>query len=226
MRFEHGLQYGFDSSRLESFGPGRLDRFPCPATAIDFSGFGSHTDPRRALITFDHLNRQTGCYFDELRHIVGRGTGSRAAKLYRLLGFKPLVDGGDAARFGQHADTGIRRRNAQPAEFSAIELRRLVTDRVLQHQRTDKVADGQTVGVGLVVDIIRGNEAAGPGHVLDYGVRIAGDMLANMPRDHSRVSIETSAGGEADYKANGLPFVEILCPRVRRRGEHNQADRA
>src|SRR5688500_5806674 len=102
MRFEHGLQYGFDSFRLESFGTSRLDRLANTRTVIDFSGFGSNTDPRSPIITFDPLNRQSDCYFDELWHIGGRGSESCAAKLKGLVGFKRLVYGANATRFGQH----------------------------------------------------------------------------------------------------------------------------
>jgi hypothetical protein len=49
-------------------------------------------------------------------------------------------------------------------------------------------------------------------------------MLADMARDHARVSIEAATRGETDDKTNRLPFVEILRARVGRPSEQNQAD--
>jgi hypothetical protein len=100
--------------------------------------------------------------------------------------------------------------HAKPAEFAAVEPRGFVAEHLLQDQRTDEVADGETIGFGLVVNMVRRDEADGAGHVLDQCGRIARDMFAEMTRDGAGVNIEPTARFVGDDEANGFAAVKIV----------------
>ena len=65
----------------------------------------------------------------------------------------------------------------------------------------------QAVGFGDAVDEIRGDDMACAGHVLHHQVRIAGNMLSHMRRDHARVNIEDVAGLAAGNNCNRLALI-------------------
>src|SRR5262249_35091354 len=58
------------------------------------------------------------------------------------------------------------------------------------------------------IEMIRRDEAAGTGHVLDDERRISGNVPAHVTREHARVRIESAAGREAHDQADGLALVE------------------
>jgi len=66
------------------------------------------------------------------------------------------------------------------------------------------MTDGKTVGFCDLENMVRRNEASGALHVLDDNDRIAGNMLAYMPRDETRVGVVSAAGGEAHNETDRL----------------------
>ena len=68
-------------------------------------------------------------------------------------------------------------------------------------------------------------EARGARHVLHDDVGIAGDVPADMARQHARVVVVAAAGREADHDAHGLALVEG-CDVLRRGGRRVERARA
>ncbi len=132
------------------------------------------------------------------------------AHLHQLFAGKPAFEATDAARFGQRADAMIGHGHAEPAEFAAVEPRGFVAEHLLQDQRTDEMADGETIGFGLIVNMVRRDEADGAGHVFDQSGRITGNMFAEMARDGAGVNIEPTARFVGDDEANGFAAVKIV----------------
>ena len=63
--------------------------------------------------------------------------------------------------------------NTEPADFAAVEFDRVVAHDVLENQRRRPGGDGQSIGFDAIVKMIRGDNAARAGHVLDDARRIA-----------------------------------------------------
>ena len=64
------------------------------------------------------------------------------------------------------------------------------------------------------IDVGGGGEAAGAGHVLRNDVGIAGQVLADMPRDGARPQVIAAAGAEADDHLYGLAGIVIRRGRL------------
>ena len=96
-----------------------------------------------------------------------------------------------------------------------IELRRFVSHNLLQDQRRGPRRDREPVRFHAVVKMIRGNNAAGAGHVFDDPRRIAGDMLADMARDQPGVLIVGPARRITDDESQSLISQKILRPGAR-----------
>src|SRR5712691_9648286 len=106
-------------------------------------------------------------------------------------------------------------RRSDVLELPRVELGALLAEDLAQEQAADEVADGEPVGPGDLVEIVRRDEAARPRHVLDDDRRVARDVLAHVPRDRPRVSVEAAARREADNDAHVLALVEGLLGRGR-----------
>src|SRR5712691_11328538 len=106
-------------------------------------------------------------------------------------------------------------RRSDVLELPRVELGALLAEDLAQEQAADEVANGEPVGPGDLVEIVRRDEAARPRHVLDDDRRVARDVLAHVPRDRPRVSVEAAARREADHDAHGLALVEGLLGRCR-----------
>ena len=72
------------------------------------------------------------------------------------------------------------------------------------------MAQSESVRLGHFVDVIGPDAVAGASHVFDQDVRIAGNMLAQMMRNRTSVSIVTAASRGGNDNAQGLSFLERL----------------
>jgi hypothetical protein len=81
---------------------------------------------------------------------------------------------------------------------------------MLEDHRPGEMANRQSVGLSLIVYIIGSYQISRPGHVLNDGAGISGNVFSNMTRGYPAVSVETSARGGADNKNKSLSFVEFL----------------
>jgi hypothetical protein len=72
------------------------------------------------------------------------------------------------------------------------------------------MADGETIGFGLIVNMVRRDEADGAGHVFDQSGRITGNMFAEMARDGAGVNIEPTARFVGDDETYGFAAVKIV----------------
>ena len=121
----------------------------------------------------------------------------------------------------------IYRRRAEILELAAVELDALGAHHLLQEQTAGVVADGQPVGLGLLEHVVGVNDSAGAGHIVDNHAGIAGNILAEMARDRSRISVVTAAGRESDDQPNRLALVKTIVTgrgldRIEKHSRENQ----
>jgi len=79
-----------------------------------------------------------------------------------------------------------------------------IAERLLERRRLNDDAKRGAVLRGDLVDVVRGLEAAGAGHVLRHDGRLSGNVLAEMARDQAAVEIVAAAGGVTDRDGDGL----------------------
>src|SRR5215510_2316063 len=162
------------------------------------------------LLAGNELDRQAERHLEDPRVGVRRAAGRDAPELDRGLGGHPLLDRRDAARAGECADRVFLDRRADELELARVELDARLAEGLAQEEPAVEMADREPVGLRDAIEMIRQNEAAGAGHVLDDERRIAGNVPAHVAREHSRVRIESAAGGEAHDQPDGLALVEGL----------------
>ncbi len=104
----------------------------------------------------------------------------------------------------------VLHRHAEVFQLAHVEVDAFHAEDAAENQPAVEHADGQTVGFGAAVDIFRGDQRAGAGHVLDDQWRVAGNMFAHVARHGAGVDIEAAAGAAADDDANGLAAVEFF----------------
>ena len=64
---------------------------------------------------------------------------------------------------------------------------------LLQEEATDKVADGEPVGLSDLVNVIGGDHTSRPSHIVDNEDGIAGNIFAHMAGDQAGISVVTTA---------------------------------
>ena len=85
----------------------------------------------------------------------------------------------------------------------------MAQDRLVR-QVAGEGAEGQAVARGEAVKEIRGDDAAGRGHVLHDDGGLAGDMVDHVARQQPRADVVIRAGRMANDHADLLAAVEIL----------------
>ena len=136
------------------------------------------------------------------------------------LGRAPRGHVDDAAPLVGHAHVMDPHRRADPLELGRVEAHPLVPQVLLQHEPADPHADGQPVGFGLVVEVVGGDATTGSWAVLDNDRGVARYVPGHVPRQESRVGVETAAGRGRHHDVDGLAGIEIVgCGIGRHRGQ-------
>src|SRR6185295_17385444 len=112
--------------------------------------------------------------------------------------------------FRDHAGVPLRRRRAEPAKFLAVKDYTFIADDITEDHGAGEMADGQTIARRSIVQMIGGDELPGAWHVLHDNARIAGQMFADVARQHAAVGIESPAGSGADEHHDGFASEEFL----------------
>src|SRR5688572_5332877 len=86
------------------------------------------------------------------------------------------------------------------------------------------MAQSESVRLGHFVDVIGPDAVAGASHVFDQDVRITGNMLAQMTRNRTRVSIVATASRGGHDNAQSLSFVKRLLGWSSDERNHNKQD--
>ena len=127
-----------------------------------------------------------------------------------------MIDARDAAHFVDADGGGVLSRHAEVLELAPVEFNAGFAENVLEDETADEMADREAIRFGDFVDVVGGDQTARAGHVLDDKSRIAGNMLAQVARDGSRVGVVAAAGGAADDDADRFAFVEWFLREGRR----------
>src|SRR6266480_5878886 len=221
MGLERRLQHNANFPRLYLIAPRYLGRLPRAAKTIDLAAFNRQPRLCATLVSFNHFQRQIKRFFEKLGYIGQTRTGSDRRDLQRSLRSKPIVDGSNAALPIELTSSIVRTGNTEPTDFAGVELRCVVTHDILQDQRRRPGGNGKPIRLHAVVHMIRGNDAAGAGHVFDDPGRVSGYVLADMTGDESGVLIISPTERVTDNESECLVAQEILRPRLGRQVEHN-----
>jgi hypothetical protein len=132
----------------------------------------------------------------------------------------------DAAGHGR-ADDVFLHRGADELELPGVELDPGLPQDLAQHERPVELPYREAVRLGHFVDVVGRDEAPGPGHVLDDERRVAGNVLAHVPRDHPGVRVEAASGSQTHDDPHGPAFEEGLSLRGpgAERGERDEGRR-
>jgi hypothetical protein len=79
--------------------------------------------------------------------------------------------------------------------------------------------DDRSIARSAVIRVIRRDQHARSGHILDDNVGFTGNVLTEMARNKSSVRIVATAGATADDELDGFALVEVLHRSSRRRDQ-------
>src|SRR5262245_10443951 len=115
-------------------------------------------------------------------------------------------------------------RDADVPELQRVKLDAWLAQQLLQKEATDKMADGEPVRLGDLINVIGRDHAPRPSHIVDDEDRIAGDIFSHMASDQAGISVVTAACREADYEADRLALIEVrLCSHAFGTAQQNEA---
>ena len=161
------------------------------AEAVDLAAFHRQDDRRRAVIAAHQFDLGVEYVLVEEREHVGIGAGPVAAEDDRLgQNVVPVLDRGGMPR---HAGRDLVGDAAEPRELGAVELRALREQGRDSHLAAEG-ADGGAVLRRRRIDVLRRPLAAGARQVLHDDVRMAGDVIGNMPRQQTAVDVVAATG--------------------------------
>ena len=123
------------------------------------------------------------------------------------------------------ANPVIRRDDADPGIFAEIEIDLVRLDDGLgDHARIEDGHDGAVLRRGQV-EIAHRRQAPRPRHVLHDDGRIAGNVAADIARQHAGIIVVAAGGREADHDGEELALVEIVGARLRHQRQHSHQQR-
>ena len=93
--------------------------------------------------------------------------------------------------------------------------------RAMMRRHLRQHADHRAVLGRDAVNVVCGDQAAGPRHVLRHHRRVAGNVLAHVTRKRARPGVVAAAGTETDDHGHLFAFVEIGDRLRLRRGERD-----
>src|SRR5918996_729947 len=136
-------------------------------------------------------------------HRVARPGGAHANGLF---GFNDIIPRFRPAKAHDGARHGIFTGSPDPAKFTAIEF-------------------NAGIAHHLVIDVVGGDNTAGPVHVFDHRGWISRNMSTDILGDQPGVSVVASSGCKAHNEANVFTLVELSSPdRARSQDSETKRD--
>lgn len=134
--------------------------------------------------------------------------GPGGGALGRLRGSAHVMDRLER-RIGAHIHKILRAVHAaDPIEFRVIEPHLFAAGELIEiNPRYDR-RDRQTVGFGHAVEMVGGDQRAGPRHILHDEVGVSRNMLAPMLGYEARMSIILASRGGPGNEGNRLALIE------------------
>src|SRR5262245_37591737 len=112
-------------------------------------------------------------------------------------------------------------RRTDPAELSAVKSGASIAKGLANNLTADPHADGQSVGLSFVVDVIRRNQRTCAVHVIHDHRWVSWNMLGKMSSNRASVGIVAPARRGTDDESNGFALIKV-AGRGHRRGETKQ----
>ena len=123
------------------------------------------------------------------------------------------------------ANPVIGRDDADPGIFAEIEVDLVRLDDGLgDHARIEDPHHRAVLRRGQV-EIAHRGQAPGARHVLHDDGRIAGNVIADIARQHARIIVVAAGRREADHDGEELALVEIVGARLRHKRQHGHQHR-
>ena len=141
--------------------------------------------------------------------MIGRRAGARGAASGRLGRLAQFVDRLVRAIAAEKKHRLGLFRRAEPVEFRPIELHFLAADQLIHVDARIERADGEPVGLGDIINMIRCDHRSRARHVLHHDAGIAGDMFAQIGRDVTRPKIVQIARLAAADDAHGFALEKV-----------------
>src|SRR5262245_59046885 len=106
---------------------------------------------------------------------------------------------------GAHVQEVVRGdRVADPSEFGPVELHFRFLGKLLEIERRIDGAEGQTIGLGNIVDLVRRDHRRRARNVLYNYIRASGNIFRHKLGEHARIQIIGVAGFGADDDRDGF----------------------
>src|SRR5262245_6686867 len=125
------------------------------------------------------------------------------------------------------ADADLVVGRAEPVELGRLELGCAVAEQRIEAGAAIEGAEDEPVLGCRVVEEVGQPHAAAALHVLRHHGRIAGNVFAEMARQHARIGVVAPADAGADVNCDGLAAVEVggsLAMRVPNRAQRERGD--
>ena len=176
--------------------------------AMHFAALDRQIDLRAAGITADNGVFRAQHFIEQARDVKSGRAGAGTAAARRLLGLADIVDA-SIGRVGAHVvNDVVLFRRADPGDLGEIEFDFRPADQLIEINRRQDGAEGETVRFGDVVEIIGRDDRRGARHVLHEDRRIARNVLAVVAGQDPRPQIVAATGGRTDDDPDRLALVE------------------
>ena len=213
------------SLRIQHRSGSHSRRLPPPAAPLEFLRAHSNGDLRGALEARDHVKLRADSLVQNPWQVTVSRSRSGSSHLERSARLDDLVH---ALQAGMAHDIAARRaldRRADPVKLSRVQSDGLVAKRLVKNIGAIPYTYKRSVTVGLVISVVRRDEASGAVHVVHYECRVAGNVFPDMTCYGSRIGVVAAAGGKANSDPNRLPRIKIVSRGAGRVVKRQQSSR-
>ena len=147
---------------------------------------------------------------EELRQVDPGGARPCTADLDGLLGIGDVLQGPHPGPAHEHTCRDALDRSADPGQFLRLDPNLRIAEGLRGHEPVVPDAEHRAVGLGPLLNVVRGYQAAGTGHVLHDETGVSRNVFAHVAHDLARVRVVPTARCVADDNPDGLALEEVI----------------